>query len=154
MSVLRQHLRSPNEAEDLCQNVFLALKDMAPRIRPNSSVRGLLVGIAVRKAKKFGAVAWVRKTLLERHQPREEAMGGQAQLRVDAGHDAQRMLASLPEGWRTVLVLNLVEGWTAEEIAVSLGISPNTVFTRIFRARQQLREQWPNAETLSEAAHE
>jgi len=154
MSVLRQHLRSPSEAEDLCQNVFLALRDMAPRIRPNSSVRGLLVGIAVRKAKKFGAVAWVRKTLLERNQPSHDAGGGEAHLRVDAGHDAQRMLESLPEGWRTVVVLNLVEGWTAEEIAASLGISPNTVFTRIFRARQQLRAQWPDAEGMSEAAHE
>ncbi|MBL9038211.1 MAG: helix-turn-helix domain-containing protein, partial [Archangium sp.] len=40
---------------------------------------------------------------------------------------------------RTVVLLNLVEGWTAEEIGEALGLSPNTVFTRLHRARQQLR---------------
>jgi RNA polymerase sigma factor (sigma-70 family) len=103
------------------------------------------VGIAVRKAKKFGAVSWVRRNLLDRYTSREDIGSGEGADRVDAGRDAERMLASLPEGWRTVVVLNLVEGWTAEEIAASLGISPNTVFTRIFRARQQLRAQWPAA---------
>ncbi len=142
MSVLRQHLRSASEADDECQNVFLALRDMAARIRPGSSVRGLLVGIAVRKAKKFSAVSWVRRNLLERHASREnESAGGQR--RVDAARDAQLMLSTLPEDWRTVVILNLVEGWTAEEIAASMGISPNTVFTRLFRARQQIRAKWP-----------
>lgn len=153
MSVLRQHLRSPSEAEDLCQNVFIALRDMASRVRPNASVRGLLVGIAVRKAKKFSAVSWVRRNLLDRHQSRDEHSEGE-HARVDAGRDAERMLAGLPEDWRTVVVLNLIEGWTAQEIAASMGISPNTVFTRLFRARQQIREQWPDAEALLESTHE
>ncbi len=147
MSVLRQHLRSTSEAEDLCQNVFLALRDMAPRIRPNSSIRALLVGIAMRKAKKFSAVSWVRRTLIDRNVSRDEGFTDSSS-RVDAGRDAQKMLSGLPEEWRTVVVLNLVEGWTAEEIAVSLGISPNTVFTRLFRARKQIREQWPEAALL------
>ena len=143
MTILRQTLRTHSDAEDLCHDVFLALKAMAPRFRAGGSVRSLLVGIAARKAKKQGAVAWVRRTLLEQNTPAAEPRS-EPQRRVEAGRDAEKMLQSLPEDWRTVVLLNLVEGWTAEEIAEALGISPNTVFTRLHRARERIREQWPD----------
>jgi RNA polymerase sigma factor (sigma-70 family) len=80
-----------------------------------------------------------RGTLIDRNVSREEPTTS-PQLRVDAGRDAERLLSKLPEEWRTVVVLNVVEGWTAEEIAASLGVSPNTVFTRLYRARQRIKE--------------
>ncbi len=153
MSVLRQHLRTSSEAADLCQDVFLAFRDMAPRMRPGANARSLLVGIAVRKAKKFAVMTWVRRNLLERNQLADEPSVDSSR-RVDAQRDAQRMLSSLPEEWRTVVLLNLVEGWTADEIAESLGISPNTVFTRLYRARQKIREQWPEVAPALAGAHE
>ncbi|MBL9037529.1 MAG: RNA polymerase sigma factor [Archangium sp.] len=138
MSVLRQHRQTPTDAEDLCHDVFLALKGFAPKFRAGASVRALLVGIASRKGLKWNAVSWLRRSLLDRHQP-HDAPTAQPHAQLDARHDAQRLLARLPEGWRTVVLLNLVEGWTAEEIGEALGLSPNTVFTRLHRARQQLR---------------
>lgn len=138
MNVLRHQVRE-SELDDLCQEVFLTFSQVANRLRPGVTVRAFLVGIAAKKGKKSGVMEWVRARLIDRHVSKSEATV-MPQLRVDAGHDAERLLAQLPEEWRTVIVLNVVEGWTAEEIAVSLGVSPNTVFTRLHRARQKIRE--------------
>lgn len=138
MNVLRHQVRE-SELDDLCQEVFLTFAQVAHRLRAGVTVRAFLVGIAAKKGKKSGVVEWVRARLIDRHVSKEEPTAS-PQLRVDAGRDAERLLAQLPEDWRTVVVLNVVEGWTAEEIAASLGVSPNTVFTRLHRARARIRE--------------
>ena len=138
MNVLRHQVRE-SELDDLCQEVFLTFAKVADRLRPGVSVKSFLVGIAAKKGKKSGVVEWVRSRLVDRNVSKEERTSS-PQLAVDAGRDAERLLSKLPEEWRTIIVLNVVEGWTAEEIAASLGVSPNTVFTRLHRARQKIKE--------------
>ena len=45
----------------------------------------------------------------------------------------------LPEGYRAVLVLHELEGYTHEEIGQLLGIEPGTSKAQLFRARARLR---------------
>ena len=54
--------------------------------------------------------------------------------------DIDRALARLPDGFRQVLVLHDVEGYTHEEIAEMLGIVPGTSKSQLSRARQRVRE--------------
>ena len=119
--------------------MFLTFAQVANRLRPDVTVRAFLVGIAAKKGKKSGVMEWMRARLIDRNVSKEERTS-LPHLRVDAGRDAEKLLSKLPEEWRTIIVLNVVEGWTAEEIAASLGVSPNTVFTRLHRARQKIRE--------------
>jgi RNA polymerase sigma-70 factor (ECF subfamily) len=49
-------------------------------------------------------------------------------------------IASLPEPFRTVFVLRDVEGVGTEDAAATLGIAPQTVKTRLFRARRRLQK--------------
>jgi RNA polymerase sigma-70 factor (ECF subfamily) len=54
----------------------------------------------------------------------------------------QRMAAAidaLPEGYRAVLVMHDVEGYTHQEIGAALGIADGTSKAQLFRARQKLR---------------
>lgn len=53
--------------------------------------------------------------------------------------DLEQLLAHLPEGQRTVLVLFAVEGYTHDEIAGLLGIAPGTSKSRLHEARRGLR---------------
>lgn len=53
--------------------------------------------------------------------------------------DLEQLLASLPEGQRTVFVLFAVEGYTHDEIAGLLGIAAGTSKRRLHEARQALR---------------
>lgn len=53
--------------------------------------------------------------------------------------DLERGLAALPAGYREVLVLHDVEGYTHEEIAVLLGVATGTSKSQLTRARRALR---------------
>lgn len=126
-------------AEDLCQEVFLALPSAARRFRPGAEVRTWLAGVAVRKMREHRRNTWLRRNLLERFWPKAD-VEAPADVRVDAANEGRRLLELLPEPLRVVLVLQVVEGFSAQEIAASLGISENTVWTRIHRARALLEE--------------
>jgi RNA polymerase sigma-70 factor (ECF subfamily) len=52
----------------------------------------------------------------------------------------ERAIDELPDSFRTVLVARLIEGMSVEETAALLGIVPETVKTRLHRARRLLRD--------------
>ena len=58
-------------------------------------------------------------------------------LTVDKVRDA---IQQLPEGYRTVLTLYLMEGYDHQEIAEILGISESTSKSQLNRAKNRLRE--------------
>lgn len=51
----------------------------------------------------------------------------------------ERAIDRLPDGMRRVLVLHDIEGYTHEEIGTSLGVSPGTSRSQLFKARAKLR---------------
>jgi RNA polymerase sigma-70 factor (ECF subfamily) len=53
--------------------------------------------------------------------------------------DLERAVAALPAGFRHVLILHDVEGYTHEEIAALLGIVPGTSKSQLARARDAVR---------------
>jgi RNA polymerase sigma-70 factor (ECF subfamily) len=53
----------------------------------------------------------------------------------------ERMIAALPEKLRQPLILSTIEEMRPREVAATLGINEAAVRSRIFRARQILRER-------------
>jgi len=53
----------------------------------------------------------------------------------------ERAIDDLPEAFRTVLVARVIEGMSVEETAEVLELRPETVKTRLHRARKLLREE-------------
>ena len=64
--------------------------------------------------------------------------------------DLERLIARLPAGCRSVLVLHDIEGFTHDEIAASLGIAVGTSKAHLFRARRLLR-RWLSLDEDQEA---
>jgi RNA polymerase sigma-70 factor (ECF subfamily) len=60
--------------------------------------------------------------------------------RRDEASFVQRCIASLKENHRTVLMLRYIHQYDTEQTAKILGVGPNTVKTRLLRARGALRE--------------
>ena len=52
----------------------------------------------------------------------------------------QRHIMALPEDYREPLLLQIVMGCSGDEIATILDLNKNTVMTRLFRARNQLKD--------------
>jgi RNA polymerase sigma-70 factor (ECF subfamily) len=49
-------------------------------------------------------------------------------------------MAALSEEYREPLMLQIVFGYSGDEIAQQLDLNKNTVMTRLFRARNQVKE--------------
>jgi RNA polymerase sigma-70 factor (ECF subfamily) len=69
----------------------------------------------------------------------EISAAGDAAAAAIARVDLDRALHRLPPGYRQLLVLHDIEGFTHEHIASMLGIQPGTSKSQLARARQKLR---------------
>ena len=84
------------------------------------------------------------KRLRQREVDLDDAAGVTGAPRRSAEPDLKRRLTlaidALPEGYRTVFVMHDVEGYTHEEIGVTLGIETGTSKAQLSRARAKLRD--------------
>ena len=71
--------------------------------------------------------------------PHEPAISDRELETTPARVDVERALARLPPGYREVVVLHELEGYTHEEIAELLGIEPGTSKSQLHHARRRLR---------------
>jgi RNA polymerase sigma factor (sigma-70 family) len=68
-------------------------------------------------------------------------------------HDVAQAIADLPPPYRQVLVMRDVQGMTAPEVAVTLGLSVEAVKSRLHRARAMVRvalHNWHGTNTVCE----
>jgi len=100
-------------------------------------------------AGKFGAwlarLAFNEALALRRHSPGTPVVRQSSAAPAD-GTDAvasrqqlEDAIDALPEVFRTVLVLRIVEDLSGVEVAVCLGLNETTVRTRLYRAQQRLK---------------
>lgn len=54
--------------------------------------------------------------------------------------ELRRIMSSLSEEYREPLMMQILMGFSGEEIAEQLNLNKNTVMTRLFRARNQIKE--------------
>jgi RNA polymerase sigma-70 factor (ECF subfamily) len=130
-------------AEDLVQETFLALPRAVGRFRGDSSLRTLILSVAVNHARHHVRAASRRRAALA-HLAREP--GPACPSPVEAVARAQlaaalvRALDNLPIEQRVAVVLCEVEERTAGEVARIVGVPEATVRTRLFHARRKLAE--------------
>lgn len=68
--------------------------------------------------------------------------------------DLDRAIAALPDGYREVLVLHDVEGYTHAEIATRLGVSAGTSKSQLFHARRAVRARLSSVSAPTEVGHD
>ena len=63
----------------------------------------------------------------------------------------RQTIKQLPDGYRTVLSLYLLEGYDQEEIAEILGVAQSTVRTQYIRAKQKLLQLLKKGEVYEQS---
>jgi RNA polymerase sigma-70 factor (ECF subfamily) len=122
-------------AEDVVHDAWIRAVERLSGFRWESSLRTWLSGFVVngvrqrirREAREVGGTA-----ALEQEEP---APIGDLARRIDL----EVAIARLPDGFRQVLILHDVEGYSHEEIAALLDVVPGTSKSQLARARQALR---------------
>ena len=126
---------SIEDADDLCQEVFMRVPKAAPSYRGDASVKSWLFGVAARVARSRARRHAVRRVLFLARPPDPEP-----DVPDPVRHlDVQRAIDTLPSSQREVLIMTVVEGLSAKEVSAALGIKEKTVWTRLHRARSALR---------------
>jgi RNA polymerase sigma-70 factor (ECF subfamily) len=123
-------------AEDLVQETLLrAWKSLHRLHKPQAAKSWLLTILRRENARRFE-----RQSLPESKVPTEALPGGPPAYDTStAAFVLRQALRELPEEYREPLLLQVVHGYSQQEIADRLGISPGGVGTRLFRARHRLR---------------
>ena len=129
----------PAEANDIVQEVFLRLTESVQTFSGRGSFNGWLRKVAVRAALMRSRAKRRRAEVSLDHAPLANTRR-RAPAPVD-GIALEQALATLSKPLRTVFLLKVVEGYSHDEIAESLGIKRGTSEVRLHRARQSLQQQ-------------
>ncbi|HYM43865.1 MAG TPA: sigma factor-like helix-turn-helix DNA-binding protein [Steroidobacteraceae bacterium] len=81
---------------------------------------------------------WLARLTLEHARARRDAAHAAALAAMPAPQPLERAIDALPEVFRTVFVLRVLEGISGPETALTLGLNVTTVRTRLFRAHRRL----------------
>lgn len=120
--------RSPQEAEDVCQSVFVKLLE-AKAITPGKE-KAWLMQVTVNQCRSLLRSAWWQTT-----QALDETVP------APTPHwDTRSAVMLLPPKYRVVVYLHYYEGYSTREIASLLKITQSAVTTRLSRARELLRQ--------------
>ena len=128
------------EAEDVLQEAFMDAYRHLDSFGNRSSFGSWLKQIVVNKS--INVLRKKRLILTDMEQgpiaemPEEERYDErETQLKID---EVRKAIQALPDGYRTVLSLYLLEGYDHEEIAGILQVAQSTVRTQYIRAKQKL----------------
>jgi RNA polymerase sigma-70 factor, ECF subfamily len=127
--VARSVVPDPERAEHVVQDAYLAAFGDLSRYEPTGKFAAWLTRLAYQQA----------------HAQRSAGRGGSAPASpVPAGEETlerrevEQAIGALPEVFRTVFVLRVIEGISGIETAACLGVHETTVRTRLYRAQRRL----------------
>ena len=132
-------MNSSNSVDDIAQDVFLTVYRNLNNFRFESQFTTWLYRVTVNKCKDYMRKIKIRNIFT----PIKEAEGKMDDSVVPESNDVsaivQKAIGELPEKLRVPLLLKDIEGMSYQEIAETVQCEIGTVKSRIFRAREGLK---------------
>lgn len=125
---------SEAQAQDAIQDTWIRACKKLAAFEWRSTLRTWLSGILIRRVHEMH-----REFQRNNEQELLEECTNPTTSRPGERIDLERAIARLAPGYRHVLVLHDIEGYTHEEISAQLGISVGTSKSQLFHARKALR---------------
>ncbi len=138
----RYLLGQQEEAEDTVQEVYLKVWDMRHRLEKYQSVEGLLVTMTRNRCldklrQRKNRALPLKPEVLHRTQE-DEQHRNETQ---DLARWVRKLMETLPEQQKTIMLLRDVEGYALEEIAEMTGFDGNYIRVNLSRARKKMRNE-------------
>ncbi|MFM2393235.1 MAG: polymerase, sigma-24 subunit, ecf subfamily protein [Bacteroidota bacterium] len=137
-SICRRYINVSEDAEDVLIEAFVKIFEKVEDYKSEGSFEGWMKRIAVNEALMF--LRKKRKILNELSETHYEIS---EEPHYDDEFDELKILElfdKLPDGYRTILNLYVVEGYKHKEIAEILGISINTSKSQLILARKRMQD--------------
>jgi RNA polymerase sigma-70 factor (ECF subfamily) len=126
-------------AEDVMINGFVKVFQNLESFRFEGSFEGWIRKIMIREC-----ISYLRKqqfVVYDGALYEETAQKAQAQPDSMDAEYIESLIDALPEGYRAVFMLYVVEGYKHHEIAELLGVTENTSKSQLFKARKLLQDK-------------
>lgn len=142
LGVCHRYARNSADAEDILQDSFIKVFGKIKQFKSEGSFEGWIRKIVVNTAIKKYSLSRYNKELTgyevnDRLQPIAEPLA--------YGHltekDLMGLINNLPDGYRLIFNLYVIEGYQHDEIATMLGIQPGTSRSQLVKARSMLQKQ-------------
>jgi len=142
LSFLRRRVATPEDAEDLLQDVFTRIHENASTLAEVESVTGWVYRTAANAVTDYyrrrGAFARATETLATAPVTASEDEDSTAE--EELAQCLRPLIARLPEDYGRALELTEIEGRTQGEAAETLGLSLSGTKSRVQRGRAKLKE--------------
>lgn len=125
-----QNLRNSADAEDIFQEVCMALLTKNAPLDDEVHIKHWLIRVTINKCNNFNKSTWQSKT---------DSISEHTDLIAPEAQFVMEELDKLPKKYSNVLYLYYYEEYTIPEIAEILGKSKNTISTQLQRARNKLK---------------
>ena len=125
-------LKNPHDADDVTQEVFLKLYTAHGEFQSDAHVKNWLIKVTVNACRNVFRTPWRRVEDIEEY---AQTLG----FETPEQSDLFLAVNSLDRKYRIAVHLYYFEGYSVKEIGEILGVSENTVSTRLARARGKLK---------------
>ena len=133
-------LNNLTEAEDVLQESFIEAFKNLGSFEYRTSFGGWLKQICINRSinqLKKRKITWLDIDDLESFDKSEEPIVDEDDLELKVA-TVKKAIMDLPDGYRTILTLYLLEGYEHAEIAGILNVAESTTRTQFMRAKQKL----------------
>ena len=147
-SILYEITHDPHEAEDLTQDCFVSALKNIHALKEPAKVKKWLTAIAANhgkdylKKKKPALLSAEYEYIFEIQEEKNESLLPEESVVLDErSEEIREIVNSVSEDKRLCLVLFYQHEMSISEISKELGISESAVKSRLFRAREDIREE-------------
>lgn len=137
--VALNYIKSPSDADDITQNVFLKLLQEKKPFAGDDHIKHWLIRVTVNECKNLVRSRWWRAESIEEY-------AGQLVFDNQAQSDLFQMVMALPRKYRLPIYLHYYEEYSTQEIGQLLKLPKNTVCTQLKRGRELLKESLQEVE--------
>ena len=140
MTICRRYAGDRHEAEDMLQEAFINIFKNINQYKSLGSFEGWIRRITVNAAIQVLQKRKIRFAEMKNVPFEPESTDNSVLSGLDA-EDLLKVISQLPDGYRTVFNLYVVEGYSHDEIAHMMHIETATSRSQLSKARAMLREK-------------
>lgn len=128
------HLKNYADAEDVFQTVFMKYTMRTTEFENEAHEKAWLIRVSINACRDILGSFFRTHTV-----PLEQTLQEQSETN-DENQAVLGAVMRLPKKYRDAVYLHYYEGYTAKQIGKILGKKESTVYTLLYRAREQLRK--------------
>lgn len=140
MTICLRYASSSMEAEDMMQEGFISIFKNIHQFKYNGSFGGWMRRIIVNSALSILRKNRIQFIEINERNAINNSIDSYSYAHL-AEEDLLKLINALPTGYRIVFNLNVVEGYSHDEIAKLLDIQPATSRSQLVKARKMLQQQ-------------